>query len=208
MRPPRPSSWTRRPFAQRGARRRARTWPRRSTRATTPPIAKPHPPNDDERVPERRSIASAPRNIGSANISASVPALPAHTHVDAAGARDRRARSSPRRPAPHGRARSRRRCRPRPGGPCDEQRDRGGDEQHPVGGRVEDLAELAALVEVPGDVAVDPVGRAEDREQTGRGDRLVRAPEQPEEHGHAREAHDRDQVRDRPDARGAHRHAG
>ena len=48
---------------------------------------------------------------------------------------------------------------------CDEQRDRAGDEQHPVGRGVEDLAELAALVEVPGDVAVDPVGRAEHGEQ-------------------------------------------
>ena len=45
----------------------------------------------------------------------------------------------------------------------DEQRDRGGDEQHAVGGGVEDLAQLAALVEVPGDVAVDPVGGAEHR---------------------------------------------
>ena len=57
-----------------------------------------------------------------------------------------------------------------------------GDEQHPVGNRVEDLAELAALVEVTGDVAVDPVGGAEDREQHGGRDRLVLAQQQPEEH--------------------------
>ena len=71
---------------------------------------------------------------------------------------------------------------------CDEQRDRGGDEQHPVGGRVEDLAELAALVEVPGDVAVDPVGRAEHRRAApAAAIGSSGAPEQPEEHGHARQ---------------------
>ena len=39
------------------------------------------------------------------------------------------------------------------------------DEQEPVGDRVEDLAEVRHLVEVAGDVAVDPVGGAEDGEQ-------------------------------------------
>ena len=42
------------------------------------------------------------------------------------------------------------------------------DEHHAVGDRVEDLAELAALVEVPGDVAVDPVGGSRGPRRAGR----------------------------------------
>ena len=42
------------------------------------------------------------------------------------------------------------------------------EEQQAVGGRVEDLAELGHLVEVAGDVAVDPVGGAEHAEQPRR----------------------------------------
>ena len=64
-------------------------------------------------------------------------------------------------------------------------------QQHPVGDRVEDLAELAALVEVAGDVAVDPVGRAEHREQhRGRDAARPRPQQQPEEHGHAQQPDD------------------
>ena len=66
-------------------------------------------------------------------------------------------------------------------GAVDEQPDRAGDQQHPVGDRVEDLADLRALVEVPGDVAVDPVGGAEDREQDPGRDRPVVVEQQPEE---------------------------
>ena len=64
----------------------------------------------------------------------------------------------------------------------EQQRDRGRDEQHAVGGRIEDLAELAALVEVARDPAVDPVGRAEHGEQRGRAaPGRVGLPEHPEE---------------------------
>ena len=59
--------------------------------------------------------------------------------------------------------------------------DRPRDEHHPVRDRVEDLADLAALVEVPGDVAVDPVGGPEDREQDPGRDRAVLAEQEPEE---------------------------
>jgi len=51
-----------------------------------------------------------------------------------------------------------------------QQTDRTRQQQYPVGGGIEDLAELAALVEVAGDVSVDPVRRAEHREQRGRRD--------------------------------------
>ena len=61
------------------------------------------------------------------------------------------------------------------------------EEQEPVGHRVEDLAELGHLVEVAGDVAVDPVGGAEQAEQPG-GRRTVVPPEQqPEEQRDAQE---------------------
>ena len=131
-----------------------------------PPIAKPQPRPATNVVRTAGRSRRRQRNIGSANMSASVPALPAHTHVDAARAGQRRARPSPtaisdladqhdpdddvdgdrqvlRRAARSRRRRSRTRSA--------------------IG--IEDLAELAALVEVPGDVAVDPVGRAEHREQ-------------------------------------------
>ena len=49
------------------------------------------------------------------------------------------------------------------------------DEQQPVDGRVEHLAELADLTEPPGEVAVDPVGGAEAAEQPRRGGRVVAA---------------------------------
>ena len=105
-------------------------------------------------------VASAPRNIGSENISASVPALPAHTtsmrRAPASAERDRGRGDedlTDEHDPHHDVDRDREALR--------EHRDRGRDQEHPVGGRVEDLAELAALIEVPGDVAVDPVGRAE-----------------------------------------------
>ena len=52
---------------------------------------------------------------------------------------------------------------------------------------IEDLAELAALVEAAGDPAVDPVGRAEHREQRRGGEQLV-GDEQPDEQRGAGEA--------------------
>ena len=55
------------------------------------------------------------------------------------------------------------------------------DEQEPVGGRVEHLAELAHLVEVAGDVAVDEVRHAEDGEQHRGRDDLVPPEQQPQE---------------------------
>ena len=77
--------------------------------------------------------------------------------------------------APRGRERPRRRHSTAAGRSSTSSATAAGDEQHPIGGGVEDLAELAALVEVPGDVAVDPVGRAEHREQD-RGRDLVLRP--------------------------------
>ena len=71
------------------------------------------------------------------------------------------------------------------------------DEQQPVGGRVEHLAELAHLVEVAGDVAVDPVGDAEHAEQHRRRQPVVPAEQQPEEHRQAQQPHDGDHVGDR-----------
>ena len=62
------------------------------------------------------------------------------------------------------------------------------EEQQAVGHRVEDLAERRHLVEVAGDVAVDPVGGAERRQQPGRGRPVLPAEEQPEEHAGCRPA--------------------
>ena len=151
----------------------------------------------------RPATASAPRNSGSANISASVPALPAHCtsmrRAPATRERDRRDRDR----APRGRARATATTLTAVEQPSREQRDRGRDEQHAVGDRVEDLAELAALVEVAGDVAVDPVGRAEHREQQPRrGERRRPCPRAARgTRARTRSRSDRDQVRDRPDAR-------
>ncbi len=121
---------------------------------------------------------------GSANISASVPAFPTHctsmrrapaaasTRVTTLSAASR---ASTRTPTQSGTS------------PLMMQAERPGDEHDPVRDRVEDLADLAALVEVAGDVAVDPVGRAEDREQDARLERVVLAEQEPEEHGDAGE---------------------
>ena len=84
--------------------------------------------------------------------------------------------------------------------PLHHERDAGDDEQDPVGHRVEHLAQVRPLVEVAGDPAVDPVGRAEHREQRRRLDPLV-VGEQPEEDGHAQEARHRDEIGDRDDPR-------
>ena len=124
-----------------------------------------------------------------------MPALPAHTHVDAAGAgqrerdRDRGDQHLTDEHDPHDDVHRDRQ-------PLREHRDRGGDEEHAIGGRVEDLAELAALVEVPRDVAVDPVGRAEAGGQQPGGELVVGAPQQPEEQRHAGQPHHRDHVRE------------
>ena len=68
-----------------------------------------------------------------------------------------------------------------------DQRDPGHEEQDAVGDRVEHLAEVAALVEVAGDPAVDPVGGAEHRQQRGGREQLV-VGEQPDEHRRAQRA--------------------
>ena len=91
------------------------------------------------------------------------------------------------------------------------------DEQQPVGRRVEDLAELAHLVEAAGEPAVDPVGGAEPAEQPRRAGPVVAAEEQVEEQ---RDAHSRTSVNTfgavrircddgpgRPADVGGHRHA-
>ena len=50
---------------------------------------------------------------------------------------------------------------------------------------IEDLAELAALVEAAGDVAVDPVGGAEHGEEDPGREHVLLAEQQPEEDGDA-----------------------
>ena len=80
----------------------------------------------------------------------------------------------------------------------DHQRDAGGEEEDAVGDGVEDLAELAALVEVPRDPAVDPVGRAQHREQHCGGD-LLSFDEEPHENRRGQQPDDRDDVRERDD---------
>ena len=82
--------------------------------------------------------------------------------------------------------------------PLHDQRDRGDEQEDAVGDGVEDLAEVAALVEAAGDPAVDPVGRAQDREQRRGGEQLV-VDQQPHEHRGAQQAHQRDQVRNGDD---------
>ena len=65
--------------------------------------------------------------------------------------------------------------------------DEGDDEQQPVDGRVELLAELADLAEPAGEVAVDPVGRAEPAEQPRRAGRVVASEQQVEEQRQAQQ---------------------
>ena len=120
------------------------------------------PAADDQRRRGRcRSMASSQRNSGNANISASVPAFPTHctSMRRAPGGREH---STTTLTTPRARARGR---RPSGDAALMIRARRPAIEQDPVGDRVEDLAELAALVEAAGDVAVDPVGRAEHREQ-------------------------------------------
>ena len=74
------------------------------------------------------------------------------------------------------------------------------DEQHAVGHRIEHLADGRDLVEVPGDVAVEEVGGAEHAEQDGRGDAVLPAEQQPQEHRQARQPDDGDDVGNREDA--------
>src|SRR5262249_52351024 len=82
----------------------------------------------------------------------------------------------------------------------DHERDAGTQQQDPVGGRIQDLAEVAALIEMSGDPPVDPVRRAQDTEEK-RGRDLVVAPEQePQEQRDTRQPRDRDEVRHRQDA--------
>ena len=71
--------------------------------------------------------------------------------------------------------------------PVDDDRDQGDDEQQPVDGRVELLAELADLAEPPGEVAVDPVGGAEPAEQPRRGGAVVPSEQQVEEQRQAQQ---------------------
>ncbi len=73
------------------------------------------------------------------------------------------------------------------------------DEQQPIDGGVEDLAELADLVEAPGEVAVDPVRGAQRPEDQRCTDLIVEAEEHPEEHRQAQQPNEGEQVRHRPD---------
>jgi hypothetical protein len=68
-------------------------------------------------------------------------------------------------------------------------------EQDAVGGRVEDLAHLASLMEMPGDPTVDPVGRAQHGEEHRRRDPVLTGEQQPKEQRYAREPAHRDEIR-------------
>ena len=113
---------------------------------------------------QTQSLA-AEEERGKANMSANVPALPTHVTSKRFIPKQREQRE---RAADDDLAREHQR-RPNHVGtdPSMMMPPTPDDEQQPVGGRVEDLAELGHLVEVAGDVAVDPVGRAEDAEQPG-----------------------------------------
>ena len=157
--------------------RAAGMYVRRGVVAEDEPADREAPGDDSMHVDacRRCRCVGARGTAGSANISASVPALPDPQHVDAPGPGRAPARASTTLidglPGEHERS------RPTSGTlAVDEQADRAGDEQDPVGDRVEDLAELAALVEVAGDLAVDPVGGAEHREQDPGRERLVLGP--------------------------------
>ena len=78
------------------------------------------------------------------------------------------------------------------------------EEEQPVGHRIEDLADVGHLVEVPGDVAVEEVGDAEDGEQGRRLGPVLLGEQQPEEHRQHGQPHDGDDVRDGEDPVGAH----
>ena len=65
---------------------------------------------------------------------------------------------------------------------------------------IEHLAQLAHLAEAAGDVAVDPVGRAEPAEQPRRAGAVVAAEQQVEEDRDAQQPDQRDDVRDGPHA--------
>ena len=78
----------------------------------------------------------------------------------------------------------------------DDDRHEGDDEHEAVDGRVELLAELTHLAEPPGEVAVDPVGRAEPTEQPGGTGAVVAGEQQPQEDREAQQAQEREQVGD------------
>ena len=166
--------------------------------STIPPIAKPHPHDVEERrAPTPRRVGDEEHRQREHQRERARLARPTRTSMRRAPAsRERDGRDRDR--APRGRARSTSTTSTPTGRPCVQQRDRGRDEQHAIGGRVEDLAELAALVEVARDVAVDPVGRAEHGEQHGgAAPGGMRLPQHPEEHGDAQQPDHRDEIRNR-----------
>ena len=80
-------------------------------------------------------------------------------------------------------------------GAVDEDPADGDEEQEAVGDRVEQLAELGHLVEVPGDVAVEEVGDAEHGQQAGRRGPVLLDEEEPQEDRKEQESDERDDVR-------------
>ena len=73
------------------------------------------------------------------------------------------------------------------------------DDVEPVGGRVEQRAEPAALVQPPGQLAVEPVGEARDHEDDQRPAVLLRPEQQPEEQRDAEQPQHRQGVGQGPD---------
>ncbi len=107
----------------------------------------------------------APRNIGKANISRNAPVLPSLVTSKRATPR-RPARSPPRRSSASRTGPGRRRP-PGQRAVDHDQRDR--DQEHqPVDCGIEELAELAHLIEAPSHPAIDPVGGTQRREQPRR----------------------------------------
>ena len=158
-------------------------------------MPKPHPPTSSTTC-QTPVTSGASSSIGNANITANVPALPDPQHVDPPGTRRTRSRASRLRRAPRARgARSRSTATP-VGTPYATMPTVAGDEEEPVGGRVEDLAELTPLVQVAGEIPVDPVGRAEERERATRRPRCASVPSSSQRKtGMHDEPHDRDEVR-------------
>ena len=153
----------------------------------------------------RVSMLSAQRNSGNANISDSVPALPAHcTSMRRAPAAASASTATLIDQLPDQHERRRRRAGTLP---CTTSATPAVMSRIRSATGSSTLPRFDSLVEVARDPTVDPVGRPEHREQRRRLDALV-VDEQPDEDRDAHEARHRDEVRDRGDPVFARRRGG
>ena len=143
------------------------------------------------------SVLWEARNSGNESISNKVPAFPNHvTSIRRTPRRPRVTVAPPTRHLPH----EHRHGEPRGHRAVDDDPADADDEQQAVGHRVEDLAEVADLVEAAGDVAVEEVGDAQPGQQPGGRGAVLLAEEEPEEQRAEAQPHDRDDVGDGEDA--------